>query len=105
MSVRNKLQQISAQVEGLKRIRDRHEGYYYGVKYVLNHRSDFHGIVGVIGELISFPAELEAALSTALGGGVQDLVTIDQNSARDAINLLKQTRSGELPFTSRWLTS
>ena len=102
LSVRNKLQQISAQVEGLKRIRDRHEGYYYGVKYVLNHQSDFHGIVGVIGELISFPAELEAALSTALGGGVQDLVTIDQNSARDAINLLKQTRSGRacLLYTS-----
>lgn len=98
LSVRNKLQQISAQVEGLKRIRDRHEGYYYGVKYVLNHRSDFHGIVGVIGELISFPAELEAALSTALGGGAQDLVTIDQNSARDAINLLKQTRSGRATF-------
>ena len=96
--VRNNLQQISAQVEGLKRIRDRHEGYYYGVKYVLNHQSDFHGIVGVIGELISFPAELEAALSTALGGGVQDLVTIDQNSARDAINLLKQTRTGRATF-------
>ncbi|TVV04790.1 chromosome segregation protein SMC, partial [Lactobacillus paragasseri] len=42
--------------------------------------------------------ELEAALSTALGGGVQDLVTIDQNSARDAINLLKQTRSGRATF-------
>ncbi|WP_289760135.1 chromosome segregation protein SMC [Lactobacillus taiwanensis] len=96
--VRNNLQQISAQVEGLKRIRDRHEGYYYGVKYVLNHQSDFHGIVGVIGELISFPAELEAALSTALGGGVQDLVTLDQNSARDAINLLKQTRTGRATF-------
>lgn len=96
--VRNNLQQISAQVEGLKRIRDRHEGYYYGVKYVLNHQSDFHGIVGVIGELISFPAELEAALSIALGGGVQDLVTIDQNSARDAINLLKQSRTGRATF-------
>lgn len=98
LRVRNNLQQISAQVEGLRRIRDRHEGYYYGVKYVLNHQSDFHGIVGVIGELISFPAELEAALSTALGGGVQDLVTIDQNSARDAINLLKRTRTGRATF-------
>ena len=98
LRVRNNLQQISAQVEGLKRIRDRHEGYYYGVKYVLNHQSDFHGIVGVIGELISFPAELEAALSTVLGGGVQDLVTIDQNSARDAINLLKRTRTGRATF-------
>lgn len=98
VKARNDLQQLSAQVEGLKKIRDRHEGYYYGVKYVLNHQSDFHGIVGVIGELISFPAELEAALSTALGGGVQDLVTIDQSSARDAINLLKQTRTGRATF-------
>lgn len=98
LKVKNDLQQLSAQVKGLKKIRDRHEGYYYGVKYVLNHQSDFHGIVGVIGELISFPVELEAALSTALGGGVQDLVTIDQSSARDAINLLKQTRTGRATF-------
>lgn len=98
LKVKNDLQQLSAQVKGLKKIRNRHEGYYYGVKYVLNHQSDFHGIVGVIGELISFPAELEAALSTALGGGVQDLVTIDQSSARDAINLLKQTRTGRATF-------
>lgn len=96
--VKNRLQQVSAQVEGLKRIRDRHEGYYYGVKYVLNHQKEFNGIVGVMGELISFPAELEAALSTALGGGVQDLVTVNQNSARDAINLLKQKRAGRATF-------
>ena len=37
-------------------------------------------------------------MSTALGGGVQDLVTIDQSSARDAINLLKQTRTGRATF-------
>ena len=37
-------------------------------------------------------------MSTALGGGVQDLVTIDQSSARDAINLLKQTRAGRATF-------
>lgn len=70
LSIRDKLRQISAQVEGPERIKDRREGYYYGIKYVLDHQGDSHGIVGVIGELTPFPAELEVALSTALDGGV-----------------------------------
>lgn len=87
-----------AQLDGLKRLQDRHEGYYYGVKYVLNHQNDFPGVVGVIGELINFPTELEAALTTALGGGVQNLVTLNRERARDAIAQLKRSRAGRATF-------
>ena len=92
------LNEYQAQVEALKKLQQRHEGYYFGVKYVLNHLDEFSGIIGVIGELITFPEKLQAALTTALGSGVQNLVALNQISARDAINRLKITHSGRATF-------
>lgn len=95
---RNKLEKIEARHEALINIQKRHEGYYYGVRNVLNHLSDFPGVIGVVGELLTFPAELEAAMTTALGGGVQDLITDSRNSAKNAINQLKHSRAGRATF-------
>lgn len=92
------LNQVSARYEALENIRKRHEGYYYGVRNVLNNIADYPGIIGAIGELITFPAELEAAMATALGGGVQDLVAVTRSDARDAINQLKQRHAGRATF-------
>lgn len=92
------LNEYQAQVEALKKLQRRHEGYYFGVKYVLNNLDEFSGIVGVIGELITFPEKLQAALTTALGSGVQNLVALNQTSARDAINRLKATHNGRATF-------
>lgn len=90
--------EIKARFEALENIRKRHEGYYYGVKNVLNNLDNYPGVIGVVGELISFPIELEAAMTTALGGGVQDLVTSSKLSARDAINQLKNDHAGRATF-------
>ncbi|ALJ24096.1 chromosome segregation protein SMC [Lactobacillus gallinarum] len=95
---RNKLGKIEARHEALINIQKRHEGYYYGVRNVLNHLSDFPGVIGAVGELLTFPAELEAAMTTALGGGVQDLITDSRNSAKNAINQLKRSRAGRATF-------
>ncbi|AZA21525.1 MAG: chromosome segregation protein SMC [Lactobacillus helveticus] len=95
---RNKLEKIEARHEALINIQKRHEGYYYGVRNVLNHLSDFPGVIGVVGELLTFPAELEAAMTTALGGGVQDLITDSRNSAKNAINQLNHSRAGRATF-------
>ncbi|RVU71631.1 MULTISPECIES: chromosome segregation protein SMC [Lactobacillus] len=95
---RNQLQKISARHEALVNIQKRHEGYYFGVRNVLNHLADYPGVIGAVGELITFPAELEAAMTTALGGGVQNLVTKTKTSARDAINKLKQNHAGRATF-------
>ncbi|WEV40832.1 chromosome segregation protein SMC [Lactobacillus sp. ESL0681] len=92
------LNQLKARYEALANIQQRHEGYYYGVKNVLNNLANYPGIIGVIGELISFPSDLEAAISTALGSGVQDLVAVNRTSARDAINQLKRSHAGRATF-------
>lgn len=95
---RSQLEKVEARHEALVNIQKRHEGYYYGVRNVLNHLADFPGVIGAVSELITFPVELEAAMTTALGGGVQDLITESRVSARDAINQLKRSRSGRATF-------
>lgn len=92
------LQKLTARREALQNIQQRHEGYYYGVRNVLNHRDHFPGLIGVIGELLAFPVKLEAAMTTALGSGVQDLVTSSRESARQAINQLKKAHAGRATF-------
>lgn len=95
---RGKLQQLTARQEALVNIQKRHEGYYYGVRNILNHLEEYPGVIGVVGELLSFPNEYEAAMTTALGSSVQNLVTDNRESARDAINRLKQNHAGRATF-------
>lgn len=95
---RNQLQKSVARRDALINIQKRHEGYYFGVRNVLNHLDNYPGVIGAVGELISFPSELEAAMTTALGGGVQDLITESRNSARNAINTLKREHAGRATF-------
>lgn len=95
---RNALQKLTARKEALGNIQNRHEGYYFGVRNVLNHLDEFQGVIGVVGELITFPRELSAAMTTALGAGVQNLVTESKISARNAINILKRKHAGRATF-------
>lgn len=90
--------QLRARHDALENIRKRHEGYFYGVKNVLNNLADYHGVIGAVGELITFPAKYEIAMATALGNGVQNLVTATKLDARDAINQLKENRAGRATF-------
>lgn len=95
---RNLLQKFKARHDALVNIQKRHEGYYFGVRNVLNHLDQYPGVIGVVGELITFSQELEAAMTTALGAGVQNLVTDSRMSARNAINALKQNHAGRATF-------
>jgi chromosome segregation protein len=89
---------LRGQAHALAGMQERHEGYRYGVKTVLNDLAAFPGIVGAVGELISFDSRYEAALTTALGAGAQDLVAETAQSARDAIKQLKRRRGGRSSF-------
>lgn len=89
---------LTGQLQALQSMSKRHQGYYYGVRYVLNHLADFNGIIGAVGDLIRFDSRYEAALKTALGSGVQNLIARDRYAARDAIQRLKTERAGRASF-------
>lgn len=95
---KSELQRNIARRDALINIQKRHEGYYFGVRNVLNHLDNYPGVIGAVGELISFSSDLEAAITTALGSGVQDLISDSRISARNAINTLKKEHAGRATF-------
>lgn len=73
------------------------EGFNKGVKEVLKNKS-LRGIHGALGQVISVSQEYEKAIESALGAYMQNIITDDENSAKMAINYLKQNNLGRVTF-------
>ena len=78
---------------------ERHfEGYRRGTRSVLERKAQLPGLIGPVADLISVPEEFELAMETALGGGLQNIVTRDEAVAQRAIDLLRQKNLGRATF-------
>ena len=61
------------------------------------------GIVGVVADIIQVEKKYETAIETALGGNIQNIVTDDEDTAKEMISFLKKEKGGRatfLPLTS-----
>lgn len=78
-----------------------YEGYAKSVKNILN--SGIKGVNGVVSKLIEVEANYVTAVEIALGGGLQNIVVEDEDSAKKCISYLKDNHMGRatfLPLTS-----
>ncbi len=81
-----------------------------GIRSIMDHQHALHGILGVIGQVLKPKSGYEEAVSTALGGAMNNIVTLDDACARDAIRFLTRNQSGRatfLPLTvcqPRWVS-
>ncbi len=79
-----------------------YEGYAYSVKKILKESEKNNALkskmVGVLASLIKVPAQFETAVEVALGNAVQNIVTFDENGAKDLIEYLKQNQFGRATF-------
>ena len=75
-------------------------GIYRGVQAILalKETGKLQGIHGIVGDLIKVPSGYEIAFETALGTSIQDIITQDSNTAKKAIDSLKQTKAGRATF-------
>lgn len=76
------------------------EGYNQAVKRALQYakgrgRTDVRGVVAM---LLSVPKELETAVDMVLGAALQNIVTEDENAAKDMIQYLRENRMGRATF-------
>ena len=69
-----------------------------GIASIMNARHSLNGILGVVGQLFEITSGYEEALSTALGGAMNNIVTTDEQAARDAIRFLNRNYSGRATF-------
>ncbi|HLQ73913.1 MAG TPA: chromosome segregation protein SMC [Bacillota bacterium] len=86
--------------ELLQEMKDDFQGFYFGVKAVLQARKqkELSHIYGAVVELIDVPKQHILAIETVLGGQSQFIVTEDDASARNAIEWLKRNKKGRATF-------
>ena len=97
--------QKNARIKMLDDLEKNLDGYAGSVQKVIREakRGALRGIHGTLSQLISAPAEYAVAVETALGAAIQNIVTDNENTAKLAINFLKENRAGRatfLPLTS-----
>ena len=90
-------------LEALQNLTERYDGYGGSVKKVMEQKNNKKGIIGVVADIIKVDKKYETAIEIALGGNIQNIVTEDENTAKEMISFLKESKSGRatfLPLTS-----
>ena len=75
-----------SRLESLKNIAERYDGYGNSIRRVMEQKSRNAGILGVVSDLIQVDKKYETAIETALGGNIQNIVTEDEETAKQMIS-------------------
>ena len=98
----SKCQVYENQKRLLEEMQKEYDGYAYAVKKLLKESQKNEHIkskmVGVLASLITVPEKYEIAVETALGNAVQNIVTFNENNAKDLIGYLKSNQYGRATF-------
>ena len=99
-SARRRQAEQSARLSTLTELQENHEGFYQGVKAVLNahKRSQLRGHYKAVVDLLTVPEPYRVAIEVALGGSLQDVVTQTESEAKAGIQWLKDNRAGRATF-------
>jgi chromosome segregation protein len=113
---KDSLNEVASRLYGLENLASNFEGFEAGVKSVMfwqrqkletmpeSQRAEaahFHPVA----EVVEVPAEYELAMEAALGPRLQMLLSDNPDSARNAVNFLKENKSGRSSFISGGLQS
>ena len=93
----------ASRLESLRNIAERYDGYGSSIRRVMEQKDRVKGICGVVADLITTQAKYETAIETALGGSIQNIVTENEDVAKQMIAFLKENKYGRatfLPLTS-----
>lgn len=76
------------------------DGYFGAVKAVMKEsgRGALRGIYGPVSQLITVKDKYSAAIETALGAAVQNIVVDNETDAKRAMGFLKERRAGRATF-------
>ncbi len=92
------LQQLENKHHYLKQAQDNYEGYYGGVRAIMKQADRIDGIIGPVADVIQVPQPYQVAIDIALGGSAQHIIVENDQTAKQAINYLRQNRAGRATF-------
>lgn len=86
----------------LNEMKEYNEGYAVSVKRLLEQAQSGTSlggkVVGAVASLMRVPAKFEVAIEMALGASIQNIVTKNEDDAKDLINYLKNNKFGRVTF-------
>ena len=88
----------ASRLESLKNITERYDGYGNSIRRVMEQKNHVPGIRGVVADIIHVEKNYEIAIETALGGSIQNIVTDNEQTAKQMIEFLKKNRYGRATF-------
>ncbi len=106
---KDKLNEVVSRLYGLENLRDNFEGFQEGVKSVMFWQKESlqglsteeqearHSFLPV-SDIVRVPERFEVALEAALGPKLQMLVSQDQDKSLEAVEFLKERKSGRSTF-------
>ena len=107
IALRTQAEQLSATLQStqsrqklLSEMTREMEGYNNTVRRAMQYAKDrgMDGVRGVLAQLISVPREYETAIDMALGAAQQNIVTDNEETAKELIQYLRQNRLGRATF-------
>lgn len=96
--IQKKYHMEESRLAALKNIAERYEGYGHSVRQVMEQKEKNPGLLGVVADIIQVENKYETAVETALGGNIQNIVTENEEVAKEMISFLKKIRGGRATF-------
>ena len=100
--LQNNLGANVSRLKSLQELQSAYEGYYTGVRAIMrakrHYPDQFHGVCGVVAELVTTDTEYEVAIEVALGSAIQNVITETAEDAQKGIAFLKKHRAGRVTF-------
>ena len=93
----------ASRLESMRNMAERYDGYGNSIRKVMERKEHSKGILGVVADIIKVDQKYETAIETALGGNIQNIVTDNEETAKELIAYLKKNKFGRatfLPLTS-----
>ncbi|WP_291573376.1 chromosome segregation protein SMC [Clostridium sp. UBA4548] len=92
-----------ANLNALISLENQYEGYNKSVKNLMQHLSNgtvknIKGNCYVLGEIIKVNQKFETAIEIAIGGAISNVITEEEESAKELINYLKSRNLGRATF-------
>lgn len=96
--IETKLVKLSSEREQIERMVNNHEGYFEGVKSVLQESSRLSGILGPVASVLDVPEEHERAMEELLQSTAQHVITRTEEDAKHAVRWLETQQKGRATF-------
>ena len=94
------IRDIRTRIDNLRRMEELFEGYPHSVSALMSASKSgkIKGIIGPLSHIFSVKSEYSLAIETALGANIQNIVTENDEAAKNAIVWLKQNNAGRATF-------